>query len=69
VADVGLRYDRPYHLLYIVQDETITVFIDGELVLEESPVTDRAGSFGISLVGKAAQSRCEGRNIWVYSLD
>jgi hypothetical protein len=67
--DLDLSYDRPYHLLYIVQDETITVFIDGELVMEESPVTDRSGFFGLSLFGKSAEARCEGRNLWVYSLD
>lgn len=58
--------DEPHHILIILIDDALTVYIDGELVFEDAPVEARAGSFGVGLNGKGAGANCEARSIWAY---
>lgn len=60
--------DEPIHILYLAIDDHVTVYINGELFIEDTEVTKRSGSYGISLFGRGAGARCEGRNIWVYEV-
>ncbi|MDQ7034110.1 MAG: hypothetical protein Q9P01_04545 [Anaerolineae bacterium] len=56
-----------HHLLFIVADEFLTVYIDGERVFDQVEINvEREGTYGIALLGRDSDSRCEGRNIWVY---
>jgi hypothetical protein len=64
-----LDYDEPHHLLFFMLDDTATVFVDGELALEEIQVEERRGSYGLALVGSGAASRCDADNIWIWELD
>ena len=66
---LNLDFTQPHHLMFILEGTNATVFVDGQLALEDVQVEQRPGSFGISLYSVAASSRCEGRNIWVYSYD
>lgn len=55
-----------HHVLLVLQDDQATVYIDGLLTFENFPVEDRQGLTGLSAVGETQQTRCDGRNIWVY---
>lgn len=65
---VDLDLSIPHHILLIAVDETLTIFLDGTLVFEQIPIEDRVGYYGLTLLGKGANSRCEGTGIWVYQI-
>jgi hypothetical protein len=66
---LNLDLDDPHHILFILVDEFLTVYLDGELVIDNAVVNaPRAGTYGIALGGSARDSRCDGSNIWVYEL-
>ena len=57
----------PHHLLLVVAEEFLTVYVDGQRVFDRVQINlERAGTYGIALLGNNRASRCEGRNIWVY---
>jgi hypothetical protein len=56
----------PNHILFIAQDDHLTVYINGELVLSNQEITESSGTYGIALLGQGPGARCEGANIWVY---
>lgn len=60
--------DEPIHILYLALDDRATIYINGELFIEDTEIDERSGSFGISLTGRGPGARCEGRNIWVYQV-
>jgi hypothetical protein len=63
---LGLDLNDPHHFLFLALDDTLTIYVDGELIFDKVAIQSRSGSFGIALVGKGADSRCEGDNIWAY---
>lgn len=63
---LNLDLSQPHHLLAIVQDETLSVYVDGERAVERFRVGDRAGTVGLSLIGAGPGTRCEGHDLWVY---
>jgi hypothetical protein len=63
-----LNLGQAHHLLILVIDETLTVFVDGEQAVANVPVVERSGTYGISLLGAGPDASCEGRNIWVYQV-
>ncbi|MBI5958331.1 MAG: hypothetical protein HY866_06345 [Chloroflexi bacterium] len=66
----GVKSSAVHHVLFIANDDKLTVFLDGDLVANEVQLSDpRSGTFGIALTGKASSAKCEGHNIWVYELD
>ncbi|MBN2305592.1 MAG: SH3 domain-containing protein [Anaerolineae bacterium] len=66
---LGLDMGQPHHILYILTKDTLTVFVDGEPVLEDMTVRERSGTYGISLVADGPTARCEGTNLWAHSVD
>jgi hypothetical protein len=67
-SELGLDLSQPHHLLFTVIGETLNVYVDGELVLENIAVEERRGTYGISLIGRGPDALCEGRNIWAYAV-
>ncbi len=65
-VEANLDLDESHHLLFIAADDTVTVFVDGQLVFDAQPVQERSGYYGLALRGRGADARCEGTNIWVY---
>ncbi len=63
-----LPIGEPFHALYVVNGESLTVFLNGEMVGSQLPVFEREGGFGIGLDGHGPDANCVGENIWVYSL-
>ncbi|MEM6282542.1 MAG: hypothetical protein AAF787_10150, partial [Chloroflexota bacterium] len=49
-GDLTFSIDAPNHVLYIVQDGEVSVFLDGELVLSGFEVTDRSGFYGLGMI-------------------
>lgn len=68
VSDLSVDMDEPHHILFILQDEVATVYMDGILAISGFDVGDRAGTYGISLVDAGAGARCDGQDIWVYQV-
>lgn len=65
-ADLDLPLDEPVHILYLLQDDRATVYINGELVLSNFLITDVGGFHGIVLRSEMNGGRCEGNNMWAY---
>lgn len=59
---------RSHHVLFIIRDGEMTVYLDGELMATGLPMRERAGTYGIGLTGKTAAAACVGENIWVYQV-
>jgi hypothetical protein len=68
VSLLPVDLDQPHHLLFILQDDVATVYLDGMLAIDGFQVVDRAGTYGISLLGRGPGARCDGRDIWVYQV-
>ncbi|MEO0564418.1 MAG: SH3 domain-containing protein, partial [Chloroflexota bacterium] len=62
----GVDLRQPQHVLVIIQNGLVTVYLNGELLAEELEVIRRSGSYGVSLVGRSSAASCIGNNIWVY---
>lgn len=76
-GDINTNYDYveanvdlsvPHHLMILALDNQLTVYLDGEMVVSNFEIAERAGIYGIGLHGRGVGSRCEGRNIWVYQV-
>lgn len=66
IFDTDFDLSVPHHLLILILDNRMTVYVDGQLVVTNFEVVDRAGTYGIALIGRGPGVRCEGRNVWVY---
>ncbi len=66
VSPESLDLDISHHILYLAQDDTVTVYLNGELIIENFEIENRSGTYGISLLGRGPSAQCVGNNIWVY---
>ena len=57
---------EPHHLVFLLQNDKLTVYVNGKLAIEDFQVEDRAGIYGLSLIGAGPDARCDGHDIWVY---
>lgn len=63
-ADVDL--DDPQHFVIIARDESLAIYLNGELIVSDYPIYSYRGIYGIAMLSDSTSSECEGRNIWVY---
>jgi hypothetical protein len=68
-TDDFLDVDDAHHFLIITVQDEITVYVDGELIFERSPVVPREGTFGVAMSAARNSASCTGTDIWVYDLD
>jgi hypothetical protein len=68
VLQENVNLNVPHHVLAVIQDGLITVYLDGELIADAIPMEERAGTYGIALSGKGVGASCRGNNIWVYQV-
>jgi hypothetical protein len=69
--DVGttkLDLKQPHHFLFTVIDGTANVYVDGNLEISNFKVSERAGTYGISLTGRGPKARCDGKNLWAFAV-
>lgn len=63
----------PHHLLYIVRDQTLTIFVDGELLLENLsltlPTDDNDPRYETVYAGTLLTTSCVMTNVWAYAVD
>lgn len=59
---------EPHNFVLLLIDDKANLFVDGELLIQDFEVVKRAGTYGIALLGKGADAKCEGRNIWAYQI-
>ncbi|MBI5958332.1 MAG: hypothetical protein HY866_06350, partial [Chloroflexi bacterium] len=60
---------QPHHVLFILNDNTLTLFFDGQIVANREPIQDgHPGSYAASLNAKTASTACQINNLWVYQL-
>ena len=72
VIDFGFEsfdLETAHYYTTVVQDDTVLIFIDGELVLENTELAPRQGSYGIAIDSEGYGARCEVNNVWIYELD
>jgi hypothetical protein len=60
---------EPHHLIMIALDDRLTLYLDGQRVIDNEPVQSRSGAYGIWMATDIAQSLCEGTDIWAYTFD
>lgn len=65
-VETGVDLSESHHLLFIAQSAYLSIYLDGELVVEMTEITVGSGSFGIALLGGGQASRCDGANFWGY---
>ena len=63
-----LDLKQPHHFLFTVIDDTANVYVDGNLEISNFKVSERAGTYGISLIGRGPKARCDGKNLWAFSV-
>ncbi len=68
IANGTYDLDYTHYVILVLLDGRASLFVDGQLVIQDFEVGQRSGSYGISLVGKGKDARCEGHNIWAYEL-
>jgi hypothetical protein len=68
VADTEYDITAPHIFTIIAIDDSLTVFVDGDLVFDHAQITKATGTWGIGLTGKGTSAKCEARDIWVYTL-
>lgn len=61
--------DTHAHVLFVANDDLLTVYINGMLVYQDVNVTPRKGTFGISAVSTTSFSLCHVKHIWVHVFD
>jgi|GEM_PF-3437318 len=66
---LDLDFTQSYHVLIVAVDNKLTVFLDGKSIFFDHEISERDGYFGIGLTGRDANTRCDGRDIWVYQFD
>lgn len=64
--ELGLDIDEPHHIIMLARGETLAVYVDGELVLEDYEIYEQRGIFGIGQYTQSVDSECQARNLWVY---
>jgi hypothetical protein len=60
--------DLPHHFLILALDDQLTVYLDGEMVIQNFEIAEHAGIYGIALRGQGIDAHCAGRDIWVYQV-
>lgn len=58
----------PHHVLLIALDQTLSVYVDGQLMFEEVPVEARPGAYGLGLTAASAATSCTGQDLWAYAV-
>lgn len=57
-----------YHVLFVAQGKTLTLFLDGVQVASNLPIYEASGTFGVILRGYGPGAECVGEKIWVYQI-
>jgi hypothetical protein len=68
VAETDYDITAPHVFTIVAINDTLTVFVDGELAFDHVAITKATGTWGVGLTGKGAGAKCEARDIWVYTL-
>jgi hypothetical protein len=68
VANIEVDITDPHVFTIIAIDDTMTVFVDGELAFDQVQIDKASGTWGVGLTGKGTSAKCEARDIWVYTL-
>ncbi len=69
IAGFGDGLGGNHHILFIAQDDTVTVYLDGELVLADFPVVERTGFYGLRITSDPdTVTDCEASNVWAYRI-
>lgn len=59
---------NPYHFLVVLIDERMTLYLDGQPIFVDVEVEKRPGVYALVQLGASQTARCDGRNMWVYTL-
>ncbi|MCU0513793.1 MAG: hypothetical protein MUE40_14640 [Anaerolineae bacterium] len=67
VLQAGVDMDTPQHFLIVARRDQVFIYLNGEQITDGTErIEARSGSYGVALIGKGRDSRCEARNLWVY---
>ncbi len=60
--------DMPHHLLAVILNDKLTLFVDGKAVFVNVDIDNQSGATALAPRGKAGKSSCEGDDVWTYLL-
>ncbi len=63
-----LDLKQPHSLLFALIDDVANVYVDGNLEITHFEIGERSGTYGIALGGRGPKARCDGRNLWAFSV-
>jgi hypothetical protein len=68
---VPVRADltQSHHIMFLALRDKLTVYFDGEPLMQDLRIQEHAGTYGISLSGRGDNARCEGRDLWAWQVD
>lgn len=69
IGAANLAFDEPQHIIVLLMRDTATVYLNGERVLHNVPISERAGTYGVALQAQGAGARCEGADIWAWEVE
>ncbi len=65
---LDLDFDVPHHIMAVVFEDTLLLYVDGELVIDGMALDTRGGVYGVGLRGQARGAACEATDIWVFEI-
>lgn len=68
-ADLDVDFDDAHFLLAVVIEDTMQVYFDGELVIEDFRIREEEGIYGTGVRLKNRRSSCTVNDYWVYQFD
>ncbi len=66
-VDRGLISDETYRFLFIALDDRLIVYLDGQLVIDDLRIAERAGSYGL-ILRSLGSAGCAVNDMWAYVL-
>lgn len=67
--ELDLENDSPIHLLLVVLDDMMTVFVNGEVTIQDYELSLPGGAFAFLYAGMDEMSICEATNFFAYAID
>ena len=68
IGTTKIDLTQPHHVLFTLINGAANVYVDGNLEITNFKVSERAGTYGISLTGRGPKARCDGKNLWAFAV-
>ena len=67
--ETDLAYKAPIEIIAVVLDNTLTVYVQSERIVDAIEIQAPTGAFAFALVSTHLQTNCVGFDFWAYTLE